>query len=69
MGVDYKGNEKVYFIESGDSFLAVIPIDTGDQTATVKIEHWDNSEGIIKRLGREAIAPKELNPDDFVKLV
>ena len=68
VNIPYTGKEKVYFLESADSIVSVIPIDTTEGTLKVCIELWEQSPEFIKKLSSYKKPNKSLDTINFVKL-
>jgi hypothetical protein len=66
--VEYRGDEKIYFIESSDSIVTFIPINRTDNSTRFRIELWENSETFVKKMYRDPDEKPSLDSLNFVKL-
>ena len=66
--VPYTGKEKIYFMESVDSIVSVIPLDATNGNIKICIELWGQSPEFIKKLSTYKKPNKSLDTISFVKL-
>jgi len=66
-GVPYTGEKKIYLMESADSILSILPIDTTKGTIKICIELLDQSPEDVKSLYSYKKTNKSLDTITFIK--
>jgi hypothetical protein len=66
--VKYRGDERVYFIESSDSIVTLIPINGAGNSTRIRVELWEDSPSFIKDMYKNPDEKSSLDSVKFLKL-